>query len=194
MAAGDVEDLGFDPIQLEQSLFGAMRGWYGLPDVPAAVRAMPAEQKVAVVQTLGAFARTYFSSSDFKSEYGKAYKAGKPKGGFGLPSFNAEAIAKAEAEKAIAKSGPAPSSELYQLDKNPNVQLKKALEAFLKNTEKVDFAAATRSSDGLKIFENSAYEAKPREWKMCYRAGKETSEAIRAFASGWLEELKKEKK
>jgi hypothetical protein len=192
LAAATVEELGFDPTQLEQSLFGAMRGWYGPPDIPAAVRAMPADQKVAVVQTLGAFAKSYVSSSTFKSDYGKAYKESKPKG-FGLPSLNVEQMAKTEAQKAVQKSGPAPSSDLYKLDKNPNVQLKKALEAFLKNTENVDFTAVTKSSGGLKVFEKSEYEAKPREWKMCYRAGKETSEAIRAFASGWLDELKKEK-
>ena len=32
------------------------------------------------------------------------------------------------------------------------------------------------------------YEKKPTEWKMCYRAGRETGEALRGFATDWLAE------
>lgn len=182
LAAEAVESLGFDPEQLQQSLFGALRGWYGAPDIPSAVRSLPAEQKVAAVQTLGAFAKAYYASAEFKKDYGKAYKDSKPRG-FGLPSLRGEDLAKMAMDKAAKKT------DAGALDKDPKAQLAKRLEAFLAATADVDFAAATRQSGGLKMFEKPEYESKPSEWKMCYRAGKETTEALRAFAQGWLEEL-----
>lgn len=181
-AAESVESLGFDPDQLHQSMFSALRGWYSAPDVPSAVRALPPEGRVAAVQTLGAFAKAYVASAEFKKDYGKAYKDTKPKG-FGLPRLNPEALAKAALDKAQGKTDP------NALDKDPQAQLKKRLEAFLAATADVDFAAATQGSGTMKRFAKEEYEAKPAEWKMCYRAGKETTEALRAFAQGWLAEL-----
>jgi hypothetical protein len=40
-------------------------------------------------------------------------------------------------------------------------------------------------------FANEDYEGKPAEWKICFRAGKEATEAARAFARSWLTELEK---
>lgn len=186
IAADDLASLGFDEEQVKQSLFGAMRGGYFAPDVPAAVRQLPAEQKVAAVKTLGGFARSYFASADFKKDYLKAYKDSKPKG-FGLPSLSVKDLAKSAAEKAVNKDKP---GDAWQLDKDPNAQLKKRLTAFLAATDGVDYAATTHANGGLKIFDSSEYESRPREWKMCYRAGRETGEAVRAFAREWLAELK----
>jgi len=183
-AAESVESLGFEPEQLHQSLFSALRGWYYAPPVPSVVRALPAAQRVAAVNTLGAFAKAYFASDEFKKDYGKAYKETKPKG-FGLPRINPEALAKAALDKAQNKS----KADNGTLEKSPDAQLKKRLEAFLASTADVDFAATTRSGGGMRYFEKPEYESKPSEWKMCFRAGKETTEALRAFARGWLEEL-----
>ena len=38
-------------------------------------------------------------------------------------------------------------------------------------------------------FAREDYEAKPAEWKMCFRAGKEATEAARAFAREWIKSL-----
>ena len=73
---------------------------------------------------------------------------------------------------------------------NPQLALKRALKEFLDKTAGVDFAAQTKPRGVLKAFVNTAYEQKPREWKMCYRAGREACEAARAFATSWLAELK----
>jgi len=154
------------------------------------VRTMSADDKKAAVQTLGAFAKSYFASTDFKKAYGEAYKNSKPKG-FGLPSLNvkdmATKTATAEADKAMHKDKPADS---WQLEKDPKAQLKKRLQSFLTATAEVDYDAATHSNGSFKVFDKTEYEAKPREWKLCYRAGRETGEAIRAFAESWLAELK----
>ena len=47
-----------------------------------------------------------------------------------------------------------------------------------------DVVAQTRQA-----FENAAYEQKPSQWKMCFRAGKEATGAARATAQAWLKEL-----
>jgi hypothetical protein len=39
------------------------------------------------------------------------------------------------------------------------------------------------------VFADPAVEAKPSEWKMCFRAGKPATEAARAFAQKWLNDL-----
>jgi hypothetical protein len=45
----------------------------------------------------------------------------------------------------------------------------------------------------MHIRQKTVYENKPVEWKLCYRAGKETVEAARAVASQWLGGLKRSK-
>jgi hypothetical protein len=185
----DLESLGFDEAQLQNAMFSALRGWYSAPDVPQVVRALPADERVQVIETMGTFAKTYYKSPDFKKGYADAYKQSKPKG-FGLGSLNVKAMAKAAAEKAVAeKTGAGKAADALALDNDPDVQLAKRLEAFLAATEDVDFDAKTQG-EGIKRFVKDEYEAKAPEWKMCYRAGKETTEAIRAFARDWLAELK----
>jgi len=39
-------------------------------------------------------------------------------------------------------------------------------------------------------FADPKYEAKSGGWKLCYRAGKESVEAARAFAQTWLKGLR----
>ena len=65
----------------------------------------------------------------------------------------------------------------------------KRLREFLAASADVDFNAKLVSRDGRMLFENAAYEQKPSQWKMCYRAGKEATGAARAAAQAWLKEL-----
>jgi len=66
------------------------------------------------------------------------------------------------------------------------------LNKFLEVSTNVDYSAQLKDGLGAtKIFTNPDYEAKPSEWKMCYRAGKETVEAGRAFAQSWIKDLEK---
>jgi hypothetical protein len=39
-------------------------------------------------------------------------------------------------------------------------------------------------------FVNQAYERKDGNWKLCYRAGRETVAAVRSAAQAWLKELR----
>ena len=184
-ALDDLDDLGFDQEVVELSLFGAIRGADDAPEIPSAVLAFGPEQRVAAVQTLGAFAKSYFGSAGFKTAYAKAYKESKPHG-FGVPSLPVKEVATTAAGQVAKKDQPAVAS---RVDKNPRVQLKSRLHGFLAATDDVDYAATTHANGSIRIFDRTEYESKPREWKMCYRAGRETAEAVRAFARDWLAEL-----
>ncbi len=68
--------------------------------------------------------------------------------------------------------------------------VKQKLELFLEETKDIDYQAALKSSGGRKVFAKEDYEAKGSSWKMGFRAGKEATEAARAFVSAWLKELR----
>ena len=65
----------------------------------------------------------------------------------------------------------------------------KRLREFLAASTDVDFTAKLVSREGRMVFESPAYEQKPSQWKMCYRAGKEATAAARAAVQAWLKEL-----
>ncbi|HEX6892547.1 MAG TPA: hypothetical protein VF141_17690 [Chryseolinea sp.] len=67
--------------------------------------------------------------------------------------------------------------------------VKTRLETFLRITADVDFNAALKEEYRKKKFVNPAYEEKPAEWKMAYRAGRPAVEAARTFAKAWIAEL-----
>lgn len=73
---------------------------------------------------------------------------------------------------------------------NQLLLVKKRLEQFLDVTASVDFSAALKEQYGKKRFVNPAYEAKSAEWKQAFRAGKEATQAARAFAQEWVKEIK----
>lgn len=67
--------------------------------------------------------------------------------------------------------------------------IKNRLQQLLTVTKDVDFGAQLTERQGMKYFVNREYENKPAEWKMAFRAGKEVTTAVRAFAQQWLQEL-----
>lgn len=74
---------------------------------------------------------------------------------------------------------------------NPNPLIKIWLESFLEQSKDVDFSTQTAINErGKTQFVKQDYERKNNMWKLCYRAGKETTEAARKFAQAWLTELK----
>lgn len=73
---------------------------------------------------------------------------------------------------------------------SPNSLIRKRLEQFLRESDGVDYSARLEpSSSGKMVFVNPAYETQPGNWKLCYRAGKETVQAARDFAQSWRAEL-----
>lgn len=79
-------------------------------------------------------------------------------------------------------------NERYPAD--PRVLIAARLRKFLDISKDVDFGAALVPGPGGKQrFANAAYEAKPSEWKLCFRAGKEATTAAREAAQAWLATL-----
>lgn len=74
---------------------------------------------------------------------------------------------------------------------NPTSMINNWLTEFLDGSKDVDFKAELAESQGGKrVFVKQTYENKPELWKVCFRAGKEPTEAARKFAQNWLKELK----
>ena len=72
---------------------------------------------------------------------------------------------------------------------DPRPLVKKRLQAFLEATKNVDFAAKLVKKDKVMVFAKEEYENKDSNWKLAYRAGKEATEAARAFSQEWLKGL-----
>jgi flagellar biosynthesis GTPase FlhF len=72
---------------------------------------------------------------------------------------------------------------------DPRPLVKKRLQTFLKSTENVDFNAKLVQKGKVMVFENPAYEKKDSNWKLAYRAGKDATQAARAFAQTWMKQL-----
>jgi len=73
---------------------------------------------------------------------------------------------------------------------DPRVLIAQRLQAFLDVSRDVDYSAQLYAAERGKMkFVNAAYETKPENWKLCFRAGKPTVDAARAFALAWLKEI-----
>jgi hypothetical protein len=71
----------------------------------------------------------------------------------------------------------------------PRVLIKKRINDFLAASADVDFSAKLLPRGDKMVFFNDEYEKKTPEWKICFRAGKEATDAARTFAKTWLGEL-----
>lgn len=80
--------------------------------------------------------------------------------------------------------------EQWQAKKDSKVIIRQLLKNYLATVKTVDFNAATmQNSYGKKVFVNPEYQAKPADWKLCFRAGKQVNEAARPLVEQWLHEL-----
>lgn len=75
----------------------------------------------------------------------------------------------------------------YPVD--PNGLIANRLREFLAETSDMDYTAKLVAQSGKMRFADPKLEEKSREWKMCFRAGKDATEAARTFAAAWLKEL-----
>lgn len=76
---------------------------------------------------------------------------------------------------------------LYPAD--PRALVAMRLRRFLDATGDVDFSAKLVGQDNKQKFADPAFEARPGEWKMAFRAGKPATDAAREFARKWLADL-----
>jgi hypothetical protein len=75
----------------------------------------------------------------------------------------------------------------YPADPRALVALR--LRRFLDVTKDVDYSAQLVEKNKLRVFADPALEARPAEWKMSFRAGKPATDAARAFARKWVNDL-----
>ncbi len=74
--------------------------------------------------------------------------------------------------------------------RDPRPFIKKRLQEFQEFSANVDFdAKLVPGEQGKMKFANPEYEKKDGRWKMCFRGGREATNAARAFAQEWLKEL-----
>ncbi|MDW7760399.1 MAG: hypothetical protein SCM96_07160 [Acidobacteriota bacterium] len=74
---------------------------------------------------------------------------------------------------------------------DPRILIRNRIREFLETSADVDFSAKLVRSGSVMRFADSEYEEKSPDWKLCFRAGKEATEAAREFAKSWLAELEK---
>lgn len=72
---------------------------------------------------------------------------------------------------------------------DPNVLIARRLREFLATSQDVDFGAKLVANGSQRRFADARYEDKSRDWKLCYRAGKDATDAARAEAQAWLNAL-----
>jgi hypothetical protein len=73
---------------------------------------------------------------------------------------------------------------------DPKPMIKKWISFFLEKSGDINFSAATKKdSKGILKFVDKEYEYKDSQWKLYYRAGKESVTAARTFAQNWLKEF-----
>ncbi|MBI5441374.1 MAG: hypothetical protein HY900_09210, partial [Deltaproteobacteria bacterium] len=242
-AAADVfQEYGLDRQAWADSFVNSLAdATFYTPGLSAKLKSVPPGQRAAVVNALGAAAKAFVGTPEFKASYGKEYEASLPddlrpprstaeieksmraemqkglaemeaavkdfqgdmrkqaeaalvqvKGELKqqLATVGTDAARQAAEEKARYEEAKSRPPDPGALSADPRVSLRKALKSFLDETSGVDFAAQTKTVSRTRRFERLAYESKPRAWKACYRAGREACDAARAFAAGWLGELK----
>ncbi len=72
---------------------------------------------------------------------------------------------------------------------DPRALVAMRLRQFLDTTRDIDFTARLVQQDKVQKFADPVLEAKPSEWKMCFRAGKPATDTAREFARKWLADL-----
>jgi hypothetical protein len=75
--------------------------------------------------------------------------------------------------------------------RNPDLLIASRLKEFLALSADVNYDARLAKQGDKMRFEDPVLEAKPNEWKLCFRAGREATDAARAFAAEWLKALPK---
>jgi hypothetical protein len=152
-------------------------------DLVKTARNLETDVKVAAVRELVKAAKAYTETSAFQSDYTRwrdeqlGY-ATKPTSAVRNPlgMLERKLDKKLNAKKDESKY-PAKASDA----------VKQRLQEFLDLSATVDFGARLTSG---RRFENSAYEAKPNEWKACYRAGEPVVKAAREEVEKWLASLR----
>jgi hypothetical protein len=148
-----------------------------------AAKNLETDVKVAAVRELVSAAKAYTETPAFQSDYTKWRDEQL---GYATKPTNAVRNPLGMLERKLDKK----LNEKKDESKYPakaNDALKLRLQEFMDLSSTVDFSARLTSG---RRFENGAYEAKPNEWKACYRAGEPVVRAAREEVEKWLSSLR----
>ncbi len=132
------------------------------------------------IKEIGNYIKAYVKSPEFAKEYQTARLELKPQKPEGLYENEENMAAYKEDLKLWEAEYPTAFNSL----------LKKRLTHFLQLSADITYNAKLEKYGSKMIFSDPALEAKDEFWKACFRAGKPTVDAARAFAKQWLLELK----
>lgn len=134
--------------------------------------------------------------AEMPAEYRKAAEEGLKAAEAAAKQYDTAEFRKMERDALVMERQQAAGDYKEQLEKwendlpaDPKALVRKRLQEFLDATADVDFDAKLVAKNGKQRFANAAYEQKPSEWKLAYRAGREATAAARTFAEEWLGEL-----
>ena len=104
-----------------------------------------------------------------------------------------EALLKQERDEEVSVHAEAMKALDQKYPPDPRAMVALRLRHFLDVTKDVAFDArlVDKATDKgtKKVFADAALEAKPDEWKLCFRAGKQATDTARVFAQKWLSDL-----
>ncbi|HEY1022422.1 MAG TPA: hypothetical protein VGE06_08905, partial [Flavisolibacter sp.] len=132
------------------------------------------------VKAIGQYVKDYVQSPAFAGQYKTVREDQKPQKPEGLYQNQENMMIYREDLKRWEADYPVSIKAL----------LKQRLTQFLQQTASIDYAARLVPSGRKMVFADPALEAKDPFWKACFRSGKRTVDAARAFAQQWLAELK----
>lgn len=168
------------------------------------------QNRALMVNAVCALAKTYTQSDEFKRRYAEFRRANRPEAAGSQPDAESRKQMEKEIKEAEAELKTLPPEMRKQFQEtiaemraaldpygqemkefeaeypeDPNALVSMRLKEFLTLTASIDFNARLVDTR----FADPALESKPNQWKACYRAGREATEAARAFAAQWLKEL-----
>lgn len=100
-----------------------------------------------------------------------------------------ETMLKGQRAEQVASHAAATKEFNTMFPADPRALVAMRLRQFLDTTNNLDFSARLVEQGKVQKFADPELEARPSEWKMCFRAGKSATDAAREFARKWLAEL-----
>ena len=243
-----LQTLGINRENAENSVWNSFSGGYFSKPYSEVYKTLSSQTRIAMVKEIGAFAKAYTQSDDFKKKYKEYRESQKPSAPEKPKSMKeTKEEYKAEIQKSISEmennavnytgdirkgldeaistmkeqlqqidnpdnpmfspEAEAMTQQTYELQtqdyqskvtewgqkypESADGMIRERLKYFLDVSSTVDFnAKVTKSEYGKYIFVNQDYENQTSEWKMIFRAGKESTDAARQVTQQWMGELK----
>jgi hypothetical protein len=142
--------------------------------------ALALDKREEAVKAIGQYVKDYVQSPAFAVQYKTAREDQKPQ--------KPEGLYQNQENMAIYRE----DLKRWEAEYPSNIKalLKQRLTQFLQQTASIDYNAKLVPFGRKMIFADPELEAKDPFWKACFRSGKRTVDAARAFAQQWLAELK----